>query len=166
MIEEADPPYEGKAAFNAWVDHNLRTMRIAWAAADGTVNPVAFLATKERMRTFAPDDDETLGQYIDRLTREARVVQARWFFICQRTHVGHIQSDEMMDAASAEIVQKAIDEGALKLGMVWYAERREGRITHRAGYMTAVGNRLSEPEETSPEQSFEPFAEVLGKIKG
>lgn len=164
-IDETTGTFEGDEAFKPWVQDQLRTLRASFAAADGAINPIAILAGPTTMRTFAPDDDETLGQYLDRLGREARRINAHWFFISKRTLVGTVEADRPIDVSDPKTVQQAINDGLLNDGVLWFADQREGgERRHRAGFLTIVGNRLGESVESAGTQTFTTFSAVLDHV--
>lgn len=165
-VDENPGVYRGPHAFSTFVDQQLRAVRLAFAAADGEINPVAVLVSPTVERVFAPDDDETLGQYLDRLSNEARTVGATWFFISKKTVAGVFSSNEHPDVNSPEAMQAAIDEGTAKLNVLWYAERREGdERHHRHGLLEIVGNKLGQMYEGPAEQGLTAFERVLGAVK-
>ena len=148
-IQEYERTNEGVEAFNAFVDEQLRAARQSWIAAEGEVQPIAILASTTKQRVFTPDDEETLGEWVQRLHREAQRMQANWVFLTKRTMVGSAAPGAQdVDFNDQEAVQAAIEAGTLVDGSLWYAERREGgERHHRFGIMRAKNGRLAEMEE-------------------
>ncbi len=125
----------GLDAFNAFVDEQLRAVQISYATAKGDMAPVAVLANDSIQRLYVPSDEETLQNYLDRLSEEAKQMGATWFFISRPTQVGShlVGSDEVHDATTAETIQEAKEQGALQRGLFWYADRREDERQKRMG---------------------------------
>jgi hypothetical protein len=164
-FHEEQGSFKGAANFSAWVNGQLKTLRVAFAGADGHLNPVAVLTSPTVTRSFIPDDDETLGDFLKRLGREARTIGATWFFLAKKAFVGTMETTEPPDVSDPEAVLRLADEGKLKLGVLWYAERREGDERHqRTGFLTIVENRLGESVEGDAPQSFAALASVLEAV--
>jgi hypothetical protein len=165
-VDAATGEYRGTKNYDRWVDQRLQSVHIAYHAADGHMNPIALLASPTVMRGFTPDDDETVGDFLERLGREARLIGAHWFFLAKRELVGTMPTDDDdLDVMDQESVQEYINAGKLKPGVLWYAERREGsQRSHRIGFLTIVGNKLGESVETGAPQTFKAFAQVLEAV--
>ncbi len=160
-------PFSGRVAFDDFVTQNINAMRIAWAAADGAVNPVAFLATAGKIDIHTAEDGETLGQYIERVQQEARKMGATWLFVSRKTLVGNYQAssrDTIPDATDPAALEKAIASGLMVEGLFYYAERLEdGQRDCRHGMMRAEGDRLGELIEGNPHhQTVGFFSNILG----
>jgi hypothetical protein len=156
----------GDRSFDDFVDDQLRALRYAFAAATGQVDPLCTLASPNVERVFAPDDDETLGQYIKRLNREARNLAADWVFIFQRTIVGEWvgPADEAPSPDSNSAMELARANDAIREGVYWHAEDRSGDSpVRRHGYVAiSSDNQLGDVFEANPAQATSPFAWVLG----
>lgn len=162
-VDEVPRVNVGVEKFNQFVDEQLRAVRFAYLASDGQINPIAVVASPTVQRMFAPDDDETLGQYLQRLHREANLIGARWLFISKQTLVGSQETpaSQMKDVNDPESVG---DESALTEGVYWYAERREGdERHHRHGIIPELAGRnvLGEMTEGPQEQTVPMFAKIL-----
>jgi hypothetical protein len=126
----------GDVAFDRFVDGCILTSRTA-AARPGDFRPWSVLHNAEMQRTFTPDDDETIVDYAHRLHREAKAMNATWFFTAIMSCGRAYNSDEPpdpVDANDPEQLQAALERGELEVCICWYAEKREeeeGR--HRAG---------------------------------
>lgn len=159
-------PFKGRLAFDQFVTKNLEMTRMAWLAADGQINPVAVLATAEKSWAFAPTDDETLGEYVERVRGEAKKLGATWLYISRKTLVGTFKVDpsDAPDATNPEAIQEAIEKGLMSEGLFYYAERLEdGERDCRHGMMRAQDNELGELIEGNPyHQSVSFFANILG----
>lgn len=142
-------------SFDEFVDFEIMSTRKAWLASDGQINPVAVLATEDRIWLYAPDDDESVQEYFDRLKGEAERVQASWLYIAKQTNVG-IRSDQelgvLMDVADVE--DEDLDDGVL-----YYAAEREKHT--KIGIMRAYGNRLGEVIPGDPNQPFSMLGDIL-----
>jgi hypothetical protein len=162
-IEEISRTNEGVDAFNSFVDEQMRAYRVAWVANHGRANPIAVLASPTMQRVFTPDAEETLGEYVKRLHREAIRMEAIWIFSARKTIVGSFMADEDTDIGDPEVIAEAMAAGKASEGVEWFAERREGDENHqRFGIMQSVDGRLSEPREAASTQSAAWWALVLG----
>jgi hypothetical protein len=162
-------PFKGRIAFDEFVTQNIEITRRSWLAADGHINPLAVLATAAEQWTYAPTDDETLGEYVDRLRAEAKRLGATWLYLSRKTLVGNYkasQGEQIPDASDPEAVQAAIESGMLMEGVFYYAERHEedSEPDYRLGVMKPEEeNRLGAPVEGNPHhQSATFFKGILG----
>lgn len=161
MVSASAEPNQGAERFNKFVDLNIEVVRTGWLAADGQINPVAVLAGPHAQWTFVPTDDETMGDYMERLRKEASQLGATWLFISRRTMVGTLPGDH--DTGDQNAVREALETGRVRLGVFYYAERREGdEVQVRHGMMQAMGNHLGAPIEGPTEQTTSFFAGILG----
>lgn len=164
-IEEVSRTSKGAEMFSAFVDEQLRAIRLAYAASQGQVNPIAILANTERQRVFSPEDDENMGQYTSRLNREAKLMGATWVFISRKTLVAahHVSPDQIHDTNDPEAVAQAIADGVLKTGLIWFSERRENGERHRRhGIIEALPNHnLGQPVEGDSSQAIPIFDRIL-----
>ncbi len=128
-------PVQPGRDFDTFVQDQLRTVRYAFASADGEVNPLATLASKNVERVYAAEDEETLGAWADRLTMEGLTIGATWLFIFKKTLVGTFKTDVSDDTISeAQAIQMMMNEGAAKEALYWYAADKEsGSRVH--GYL-------------------------------
>lgn len=157
------PAQEQLPPFDAFVSRQLTAVRYAFAAADGAINSVATLANGRLERMFAPQDDETLGQYIDRLAREARLMDARWLFISAKTDVGSILQSDAEDPVAADdtdAIAVAENMGTVKEAVFWYAERVDEPLT-RTGFLTIVGLHLGDLFESELAQPVRSYGRIL-----
>lgn len=167
-ISEISRENRGVEAFNAFVDEQIRALRMAYSAGAGHINPVTTIANAQVQRLFLPNSDETLGDYFERLHDEAEKMQGSWLFIARRTQVGShlIAPSEMHDATQSPVIQEAEAAGMLKDGVIWYGESREtGEIHRRLGILFDDGHgNLERPVESPPEanQRMELFERILG----
>lgn len=163
-IQEVARENKGIEAFNEFVDEQIRSLQVSYVAAQGEVRPIAILASPTVQRVFTPDGDELLNDFVARLKRESRWIGATWFFFSKKTLVGRhlVESDRVHDTNDPEVVQKAIDEGRMQVGMFWHAERREGdERHHRSGIMLPEGNGLGPSVEGPATQTVPLLADVL-----
>lgn len=139
----------GLNAFNDFVEEQLRTLQATYAMTEGAMNPIAILANQHTQRLYLPSEEETVQNYLDRLTEEARAMDACWFFIARRTEVGAhiIEPDESHDVADMDVTKKAQESGALSPGVFWYAERREDEHQRRMGIFFDNNGVLERPVE-------------------
>lgn len=137
----------GATAFNAFVDEQVRGIRTSYIASSGNVDPIAIIVSPTIQRVFAADDDESLNDFVARIHREAKQIGAIWTFVGKKTLVGtKLTSGPLPDLNDPEAVDDALAEGILSVGMMWYADRREGELReHRTGSMPEVAKgRLGE----------------------
>jgi len=164
-VDESARTNRGAAAFNSFVDEQLRAIRLAYTAAEGEINPIAILASPESQRLFKPDDDENMNEYVARLNREAKAMGATWVFISRKTLVAShmVDPDDVHDVNDEEAVADAIKKGLLKTGLVWFAERREGDERHRRHGVIEAGpnHQLGLPTEGSEGQPIPIFDRIL-----
>lgn len=167
-VEELEVQLErGVAGFNRFVDEQLRAVRTVYVASNGYLKPFIILASPTTQRTFVPlDEQETLGEFVARVHEEAVRMEALWSFVVKDTLVGTKDWDSDsrdIDVNDETEIQKAIEDGILTKGIVWYAERREGdERHHRHGTMADQDGRLGATSEGSPEQPIPLFASILG----
>ena len=157
---------KGAEAFNQFVEEQLRAVRTAWIAAETYMQPLAIVANHDTQRIFIPDDDETLRQFVERMRREAKVMGAIWTFVAKRTMVANLgaaaASERDFDVSDPEEYEKAVAAGIVRLGVVWYAERREGtQQQKRHGQMQDESGTLGEPYEGARNQGLPLFSEIL-----
>lgn len=158
---------KGADAFNQFVEEQLRAVRTAWITSETWMQPLAVVANHEKQRIFIPDDDETLGQFVQRMHREAVAMGAIWTFVAKRSMVANLGEalpvERDIDANDPEAFRRAEAEGLVQLGVIWYAERREGvQRQHRLGQMQDMDGTLGELFEGAPNQDIPLFAEILG----
>jgi hypothetical protein len=162
VYEERRPRHPADE-FDQFVQAQLTAVRYAFASADGDINPVASLASPTVERMFAPEDDELMRNYIDRLAREARTIGARWLFISKRTQVGTVITDEDVRSDSPEAMRLAAEQGQTQEAVYWYAEQRQDTdVERRHGYLTIVGNHLGELVEFPIDDAPNGFSRILG----
>lgn len=157
---------KGSEAFNQFVEEQLRAVRTAWISAETYMQPLAIVANHEKQRIFIPDDDETLQDFVNRMHREAKSLEAIWTFIAQRTMVASLGEgldvDQDVDVSDPDEWEKAVAAGIVKLGVLWYAERREGLDRqHRHGQMVDENGTLGRHIEGAPNQGIPLFAGIL-----
>lgn len=152
-------------SFDDFVQHWLDATRLAFHAADGRMDPTAVMMDSNSRRIiFSPDDDETLGQYIDRLQREARTLGATWFFTTVLTQGGTYQTDEGRIIGDPEALEEAREQDALKPCIYWYAERRDGANDEiRHGIIGIDAGDTGEVFEAPSEHASPIYRKVLDK---
>lgn len=164
---EVERTNRGAEAFNQFVEEQIRAVRTAWIAAETYMQPLALVANAEKQRIFIPDDDETLEQFINRMHREAQAMGAIWTFVAKRTMVATIKEsldpdEENVDVSDPEAWERAVAADLVRLGVTWYAERREGnQRQHRHGQMHDEDGTLGELIEGSSIQVVPLFAKIL-----
>lgn len=147
--------------FNAFVDEQLRSIRLGWSIGDGYFCPVAVLANEGVQRVFAPDDEETLGDFVNRLHRESDQMRATWLFFALQTTVATYQHEDADAVDSADALEKGGEEAGP--GLFWYAERREDERHRRHGIMPIANGRLGAQTEGSDNQEVTLFGKILDR---
>ena len=165
--------------FDHFVERQLHAVRYAFAAADGAINPIATLGTDTAEHMFTPEDDESLGQYVWRLRRQARIFGATTLFIFKKTKVGLLPQDDAVvkaleDGALTEWARSqglAVDDpeamrAALELGtqvdaVYWYAVQIGADPRRRHGYITITDKQLGPLVEAEATQAVGAFDRIL-----
>lgn len=164
-IFEVEQPHHGPRAFDRFVEEMQRAVRFAFTGSEGQVNPVAVLANATTQRTFTPTDEETMGEYLDRLHDEATRMEADWVFVQRTTQVGTatVSPSQMHDITDTSMISRAQGEGALRDGVLWYAAQRAAiGIKRRHGIFEKIApNALSLPLEAPSFQPMPLFDAIL-----
>lgn len=170
-VDESEGTFKGRVAFDASVDERIRGVRAAFASSFGQVNPIAVLSNPTMQRVFVPEQDENLGQFLERLKREAAMMSAHWLFFAKRNMISVVWHDpeddgERYDVASPEMAaQAAVDGSEPEEGILWYAESREGsEIAHRHGVLRIAGNKIGEATEGDGRQTLNVFSLILDAV--
>jgi len=159
--------YDQEDPFHQFVDAQLQATRTGFTASDGHLNPFAVLGDSGHTVTLTPTVDETLGEWISRLRTEAQRMNARWLYLARKTLVGHYDAhagDPVPDTTDPEALAKALEEGLLREGMFFYAERTDnGKKESRHGTMRIDNNTLGPTVEgDSTKQTVDFFKGILG----
>ena len=172
-----------RGGFDAFVEEQLRAVRTAWIASETYMQPLALVANEEVQRIFIPDDDETLRQFVERMHREAVAMGATWTFVARRAMVasfGDTDEGYSRDLDDPENWERAVAEGLVKLGVQWYAERREpdgdrqqrhGQMQDENGTLGALreganGQRVPLfPRSSGADRSIQTESRVLGDTR-
>lgn len=152
--------------FGGFVDRMIGTVRTAYLAAAGQMDSLAILASGTREWSYVPTDEETLGDYLERLRVEAERLGATRLFVIRRTLVGaqEISSKEgdAFDVGHAQKIAEAIEDGRMVPGVFYYASCSEGGRENRYGIMRASNGRLGDPVESDAQQTVAHFDTILG----
>lgn len=175
IFDDLDPShFLGQATLDAYTDNVgsekfeqfcatlIDAIRLAFLASDGDdINAIAVLANPEKAVAFVGDDEETMGQYMERLGAEAARLGATWFFMCHFTDVGmHVitSEDQITDV-------HARNGEELSRGAFIYARRREGDESVTKQFIALVyGNRLGELQAGPENQPAQVFDKVLDGV--
>lgn len=163
-VLEREGIFTGRKAFNLSVDEQIRNIQTAFAASGGKINPLAVLTNATMQRSFTPDRDENLGDFLERLKREARMMSAHWLFIAKESTIGTYDrepDEDYLDIASDEAKSRA---GDMRAGILWYAERREGKPHHRIGAMETAGKQVTSVTEGDERQKLTVFSLILDGV--
>ena len=126
--------------FQTFLSSCVQASEFSFYAADGRPQPMAVLAAPGGQFTYRPDPGESLGAYIQRLTREARLNGAYAMFMMKLTMVATRLTDpgEAPDVTSTEAMAEASDRTP---GLYFYAESPEREVTH--GFWRIEGERAA-----------------------
>jgi hypothetical protein len=147
--------------FNHFVEASLESLRFAYHAADGNPNPVAIMVCPDGRRMFTPDDDETLGQYIDRLGREARQHGAIRLFTAWLTEGGTYEGSEHT-VDSPEAMAAAEASGAMRPVLYWFAQDGLRNPVIRHGIMAIDSGNTGSVHEAAGEHAAPVYRSILG----
>lgn len=152
-----------KETFQEFLEANLRAVRISYLAVDGNqLNPIAILQAEDTEWTYAPEDDESLGEYVDRLREEAKRLNAVRLFISRTTKVGVLPTGDLPDAGDLNTATEMMENGELSDGAAFFGMERVGDVWERVhGIMVAFANRLGEAQYAPDDQSMDLFARIL-----
>lgn len=156
--------------YDKFVSRMVETTRTAYLAAAGQMDSLAFLSGGGTEWMYVPDDEETLGEYLERLRQEAKRLNATRLFIVRRTLVGaqempaeDIERGEVFDVGHAQKIAEAAEEGRMVPGVFFYASCSEsGKPDTRYGIMRASNVRLGEPVMSEVNQPVTHFDTILG----
>lgn len=152
----------GQEKFEQFCTNMIDAARLAFLASDGDeINHIAVLVNPTKAVAYVGDDEETMGQYMDRLTAEAERLKATWFFMCHFTQVGTAPLDP--DRVGTDVNVGAGD-AKLNRGAYFYARRKEDEDQTFQAVAVAYGNRLGEIHLGSSEQPAGNFAQVLDGV--
>lgn len=153
----------GTEAFGAFVDEQIRAVRISWITSETYMQPLGVLANASRQRVFIPDEDETNEDFANRLAREAKAMDAIWTFVCLRTMVGSgSRAAGAIDVDDEEEMYRALEAGELSLGVMWYAERNEDDVRQRRhGHIIDEDGTLGPNKEGWSEQRVALWERIL-----
>lgn len=142
---------------DAFVAQSLDGLRMCFLAADGQPNPVAVMYMKDKTkRMFSPDDDENLGQYINRLHREANQHGASAVFTSVLTVGGLYEGDDEGTIDSDEAVAKIEPTPCL----YWFAQMG---TAVRHGIMAIEDGVAGEVFEAPAEHASPLYRTILGE---
>lgn len=149
--------------FDTFVTDNHRGLRRAYVASETNYQPIAVLVNADSEHIFTPDDEESLGEWMARLNREAKRLDAIWTFVAKKTLVGSDPAEKLHDANDPEYVEDAIARGILGVGVLWYAEEilADGSHRHRSGIMRETSGRLDASIESPSNQPVPIFNTIL-----
>lgn len=159
----------GEELFTKFVTEQLRTLETSWIAGRGKdIDPVAILATQDAQWVFVPDMDESLGDYVKRLRREAKQLRAHWVFISRLTAVTETtDSEPAHDATDPALIARYMENGGMVPALYYYAQRVDsGESQRRQGFRKVLpvsdGRRdLADLEEMSADQPNSFFDVIL-----
>lgn len=123
----------GATNFDGFVDAHTQHATERTLSHEG-FQAVSYLHSLDELRKFAPDNDETAPQYAARLAREAKLMQATWFWtgmIAPGRATDPAQATKTFDADNMVAVQAGLEAGVLKLAICWCAANIETVPTSR-----------------------------------
>lgn len=141
-------PLPAGTCFDGFLSEHLQVTRIAFASCDGGIFPIAALGTGKNVYYFKAEDNETLGEFIERVSTFARVHQSRWCYIFKRASASY--------------------QGEERSGLYWMAGHRKGTaVYYRHGYFEIEGQTLGSCIEGVVREDQPPaFWEILeGRVE-
>lgn len=152
--------------FDAFFTGSMHTLRLSYLAANGMINPIALLCNGTSMYAYRPASSENMGEYVKRLTAEARDIKAKWLFISRKSVVAteRVDVESVPEIDSPEALSKARAAGGAAEGVVYYAECVEDNEKDiRFGMMQEEeGWQLTDPIAGNPaHQAYPLFANIL-----
>lgn len=155
----------GEQNFNEWVEVMLEVTREAAASPLG-FHPIAMIHSQEQQRRFAPDEDDTVPSFAQRLGRESRAMNGTWLFVAVESQGRVYPVDEEppppVDASDVTEIQHALDAGTLQAGICWVASIREpGVSADRGGIMYLGSEGVTGEDEGELDTSTNVFQAVL-----
>lgn len=140
--------------FSEFVEEQLHAVRWGFVVSDGQIIPVGVLASPTVQRVFVPDDDETLGDFLQRIKREADLIGAQWFFFAMESQSKTFKASDLdvdpenppaPDSAEMQAALRAAGgEGVVEV-IMWYAEAVGAHPETRGGLIPINGSKL-QPE--------------------
>lgn len=111
--------------------------------------PFAVLHNGTTKRTFTPHEDEHLAQFLVRVSREVKSLNAQWLFLGAP---GEASMGEVFNPTDPEAVRKTRDSGKMMDVVNWYSESIEmtseevrfGIIFHQDGEQKVVQSTYEE----------------------
>lgn len=164
--------FAGSAAFDAFVEEHVRTVRMAFASNRGRINPIVTLANPTMRRSFAVTADENLGEFLERLSREASLMNAHWLFLAKESvFSAYFEPDDVDDGdvhdVASEDTKKFVEsrESEAGTGIIWYAERREkSEYHHRHGILQTADGQIVRSIAGDERQSMGVFGAILDGV--
>lgn len=152
--------------FNGFVDAHVQRSKEQTYSEHG-FHAFSTLHNPTEQRHFHPDDDETAHQYAERLAREAKDMQATWFFTAMLAPGRAYSGDEVppdIDADNPQELAAAIESGVLRLSICWYAQDdEESPPFRRSGIITLDSDGHPESSiEGEIDADSNPFHYVMG----
>jgi hypothetical protein len=152
-------PISETYTFDEFVEQQMVLLRYAFAACDGSINPMIALVNDNTVIIYQANDDENIGQYVKRMGVEAKRIGARWAFFYKKTLVATRKTEETLSATG---LMAGADEADAWTAVYWYASRVDGEEpAMRHGYAT-IDNTETKLGEFA-EGPLQPN-EVLSKI--
>lgn len=130
------------AKFDSFIDEHMAVLRVAYAACDGNIFPIATIATDTSVHYFSATDDETLGEFTQRIADFAATHHARWVFIFKKVR---IRTDSE------------------RLVVYWFAGERHNDLSvdYRQGYFETLEKTLGDCIETEAHEQPQGFRTIL-----
>lgn len=166
--QPAPPPENavGSEAFNRFVEASITMYTDAYLAAAGNLDPIAILVSPEGRWTYLPTDEENVQEWLDRISAEAKLRRATWFFVARKTLVGSYAADEdseIPDVTNMAAIEDAIKAGYVQEGVFFFGKRVEGGdIEAKHGILKDIQGQLTGRIDGNPaHQTVELFNNVL-----
>lgn len=125
----------GPETFQQFLHRHLYSIRYAFVAADGVINPVSALSDTRTERLFAARDDETLQEMLQRVTEMARATGSTRFFFSRLVPI-------TMTTLDAPQLDETDPSWAAAL--LWFAEDKATNTRQQGSIHVADGAALGE----------------------
>lgn len=131
------------ATFDGFLDEHMDVLRLAYAACDGNIYPIASIATDTAVHYFKSTDEETLGDFTQRVAEFSAAHNSQWLFIFKKVKVHGTDGDRVV--------------------VYWLAGEREPDLSvrYRQGFLETLDQILGDCVETPADEQPEGFRTIL-----
>lgn len=148
--------------FDSWVALRLTYARYGYEASCGKQRSMVVLVGHGVQRILGSEPAERLGDFIDRVSSEAREMRAHRCFFSMFTVVGHVVTDQAQPLGDSGLLRQASDTGTALPGLLWYACELGTAPARRLGYIRVDHDHIGEVFQTCNEQPGGLLDRILG----